>query len=242
MPPRGRNHLSFLMSVSYANGGMNYDLIIFDCDGTLVDSEYLCNKIIVSMLAEFGLPQYDVGYAMKNFVGLSAPVAFERVAVESGKKLPSDVVKIYERRVNENMAEGLRFIDGVPETLAELHEAFDMCVGSNGERSTVLLSLQHAGISHYFPEHAVFTKAQVVNPKPAPDLYFLAAREMGADPTRTLVVEDSVAGVKAGKAAGMRTIGLTATYHDKESHGVALRSAGADHVIDRFIHIADCLG
>ena len=221
---------------------MSFDLIIFDCDGTLVDSEYLCNKVISDILAEIGMPQFDVAYTLEHFAGLSAPVAFERVAVESGKTLPADVVQIYERRVNESMAEELRFIDGVPETLARFHGTYDMCVGSNGERSSVLLSLQHAGLERFFSHENVFTKEMVENPKPAPDLYLLAARKMGTDPACTLVVEDSVAGVKAGKAAGMRTVGLTATYHDKEGHGAALLRAGADHVADRFARIADLMG
>jgi len=221
---------------------MSFDLIIFDCDGTLVDSEYLCNGVIADMMAEAGLPQYDADYNMTNFAGLSAPIAFERVAEETGKVFPSDIVETYARRVNESMADGLRLIAGVPETLAQFQGIYDMCVGSNGERSTVLLSLQHAGLGGFFSDDVVFTKEMVKSPKPAPDLYFMAAQEMGADPARTLVVEDSAAGVKAGKAAGMQVIGMTAAYHDKGAHGVVLRAAGADEVTDRFIHIPDLMG
>lgn len=216
---------------------MPFDLIIFDCDGTLVDSEYLCNRVIADMMAERGLLQYDVEYVLRNFAGLSAPVAFRTIEEQSGRILPPGIIGEYERRVNGAMPEHLRFIEGVPETLGILSGKYDVGVGSNGERSTVLLSLRYAGLDRFFPEHAVFTKDMVQNPKPAPDIYLMAAQTMGADPLRALVVEDTVAGVRAGKAAGMTVIGLTATYHDKKGHESALRAAGADRVTDRFIHI-----
>jgi HAD superfamily hydrolase (TIGR01509 family) len=220
---------------------MERDLIIFDCDGTLVDSEYLCNKVIADILAGLGLPQYTAEYCVDHFAGLSAPVALSVIARETGRTFPPDIVQIYERGVNENIDQ-LRFIAGVTETLPRLAEKYHLCVGSNGERSTVLLSLKQAKIDHYFPDERVFTKDMVVNAKPAPDLYLLAAQRMGIPPSRVTVIEDTVTGVTAGKAAGMRVIGIMAAYHDKEGHARALKAAGAGDVIDDFTLLGGLLG
>jgi beta-phosphoglucomutase-like phosphatase (HAD superfamily) len=220
---------------------MERDLIIFDCDGTLVDSEYLCNKVIADILAGFGLPQYTADYCVDHFAGMSAPVALDIISRETGRTFPPDIVKTYERGVNENMDQ-LRFIAGVPETLPRLAEKYHLCVGSNGERSTVLLSLKHADIHHHFLDERVFTKDMVVNAKPAPDLYLLAAHRMNIPPARVTVIEDTVTGVTAGKAAGMSVIGITAAYHNKESHTCALKAAGAGDVIDDFSLLAGLMG
>ncbi len=213
---------------------MSYDLIIFDCDGTLVDSEYLNNKVTTDLLAELGLPQYDLDYALKHFAGRTLTDIGQDIHAETGVRLPPEFMDNYVRGVKAGMPSLLKAIEGVAATLEKIEPHIKICVGSNGERSNVLDSIHHAGLGRFFPDDHVFTKSMVRHPKPAPDLFLLAAERMGAQPAHTLVVEDSATGTKAGIAAGMTVVGLTATFHDREGQAALLREAGAHHIAGRF--------
>lgn len=216
---------------------MPYDLIIFDCDGTLVDSEYLNNKVTADLLAELGLPQYDVYYALAHFAGKSMTDIRKFIEVDAGVSLPDTFVVEYAKRVTAGMPELMKLIPGALETIRDLHTRIKICVGSNGERSNVLAALSIAGLSPFFPEENVFTKSMVKNAKPAPDLFLLTASRMGAEPEKTLVVEDSVTGTKAGVAAGMDVVGITATFHDPAAQSEALKGAGVRYIAERFSDI-----
>ena len=115
------------------------------------------------------------------------------------------------------------------EQLAGLYKT---CVASNGERNNVISSLKNIGLYDLFGDHRIFTKSQVARGKPAPDLFLFAADKMQCQPEHCIVIEDSTAGVKAGVAAGMRTIGLTAASPDPDDAGARLIEAGA-HIICR---------
>jgi HAD superfamily hydrolase (TIGR01509 family) len=220
---------------------MAYDLIIFDCDGTLVDSEYLNNKVTADLLAELGLPQYNVDYALTHFAGKSMSDIRKFIEVDAEVSLPDTFVMEYAKRVTAGMPDLMKRIPGALETVGALHERVKICVGSNGERSNVLAALSIAGLSSFFPEEFVFTKNMVKNAKPAPDLFLLAADRMGFAPSQTLVAEDSVTGTLAGVAAGMTVVGLTATFHDPVAQAKALKEAGAHYVVERFADIAELL-
>jgi HAD superfamily hydrolase (TIGR01509 family) len=220
---------------------MKYDLIIFDCDGTLVDSEYLNNKAVADLLAERGLPQYDVAYALEHFAAKTMKEVREIVLRDTGIVLPDSFSADFVARVQAALPTELKMIEGVLETLEALHVEIPVCVASNGERSNVRTCLEIAGLTPFFPDARVFTKNMVKHPKPAPDLFLLAAEKMGAAPARTLVVEDSVTGATAGKAAGMTVVGLTAAAHDPAAQEAALRAAGADYVTRTFADITGFL-
>lgn len=216
---------------------MPYDLIIFDCDGTLVDSEYLNNKVTADLLAELGLPQYNVDYALEHFAGKSMTDIRKFIEVDAGVSLPDSFVAEYAKRVTAGMPTLMKRIPGAFETVRDLHTRIKICVGSNGERSNVLTALSIAGLSPFFPEENVFTKSMVKNAKPAPDLFLLAASRMGTAPGKTLVMEDSVTGTKAGVAAGMDVVGITATFHDPDGQASLLKAAGARHIVEHFADI-----
>ena len=170
-----------------------FDLIIFDCDGTLVDSEYLHNKVIADLLAALGLPQFTVEYNMRHFMGKGMEEAIALIEADGGRALPAAFPDDYVREVNARAAAELKVIDGVPETLARVAAAgLKICVASNGERDNVLGLIRAARLDTVFPDALIFTKSQVARPKPAPDLFLHAAETMGAAPARTLVIEDSV--------------------------------------------------
>jgi HAD superfamily hydrolase (TIGR01509 family) len=156
--------------------------------------------------------------------------------------------ELYVARAQAQMDQGIAAIAGA-EILIEtaLAQGFEICIGSNGERSSVIKSLKLAGLYDYFggTESRIFTKIQVENAKPAPDLFLFAAAQMtalmgmGAAPKTMIVIEDSVAGVQAGVAANMRVWGYTGSHHDPEAHKITLLENGAERCFSSLIHISD---
>lgn len=218
---------------------MSFDLIIFDCDGTLVDSEIIHNQSISDLLTGMGHSRFDLAYTLEHFVGKGMEEVFRHLEGEIGHPLPAGFLPDYVRMVEQRMESSLKVIDGVHDVLAGLPEKIKKCVASNGEMSNVTTAIRVTGLDTYFPSNLIFTKDMVARAKPAPDLFLHAAAKTGVLPSRAVVIEDSVTGVIAGKAAGMVVIGLTAVCHDKNDHEAALRAAGADHVIDRFSHVTN---
>ena len=219
-----------------------YDLIIFDCDGTFTDSEYVNNRALLEVLHEAGFTQYDLDHAYTHWVGTTVTSICLSIQTETGREIPAGIVPRYIRRVAELQQTSLKPVEGAPALVAAAKEAFKICVASNGERENVLHSLDLTGLMHNFTPETVFTKIQVKNPKPYPDLYLYAAAQMGFAPDRCLVIEDSGAGVRAGVAAGMTTWGFTGSAHDPLKQAETLKSAGAQLVFDRLIHIQEKLG
>lgn len=220
----------------------DFDLIIFDCDGTLTDSEYVNNQALLDVLEESGFTGYTLEHAYVHWVGTTVSSICLAIQMETGREVPADIVPRYIARVTELQATALKPIEGAPALVQSAAKKFKICVASNGERSNVLNSLVLTGLMPNFAEDKVFTKIQVRNPKPYPDLFLFAASKMNVDPSRCLVIEDSAAGVRAGVAAGMTTWGITAAAHDPVKQAQTLKSAGADAVFPRLIHIAEKLG
>lgn len=206
-----------------------FDLIIFDCDGTLVDSELLCNLSSSEVLTSAGYPQYTPEYCLETFIGCGQARVWETVMADTGGILPDDVMQRFIDRVAANMAMA-RPAPGIAAVLDNVSKTHKICVGSNGERPNVVGALQATGLQGYFSADRVFTVEDVVNPKPAPDLYLHAARQLGVAPERVLVIEDSVAGATAGIAAGMIVFGYTGVAHDQATQAEKLRQIGVHAV------------
>ncbi|PZO87201.1 MAG: HAD family hydrolase [Micavibrio aeruginosavorus] len=222
-------------------GMNNFDLIIFDCDGTLTDSEYLNNKALLDVLHEDGFTQYDLDHAYANWVGTTVSNILLSIQMETGRVPADDVVPRYIAKVAEMQHTHLKPIEGAADLIAAAAKLGKICVASNGERTNVVHSLELTGLMQYFTPETVFTKIQVKNPKPYPDLFLFAASQMDVPPERCLVIEDSAAGTRAGVAAGMTTWGFTGSSHDLEKHENTLKSAGADRIFPRLIHMIDAL-
>lgn len=220
----------------------DFDLIIFDCDGTLTDSEYVNNQALIEVLEESGFAGYTLEHAYAHWVGTTVSSICLAIQMETGREVPADIVPRYIARVSQLQTTALKPIDGAPTLVEAAARKFKICVASNGERSNVLNSLVLTKLMPHFTDENVFTKIQVKNPKPHPDLFLFAAGKMGIDPSRCLVIEDSAAGVTAGVAAGMTTWGITAAAHDPVKQAQTLKSAGAYAVFPRLIHIAEKLG
>ncbi len=222
---------------------MKYDLVIFDCDGTLVDSETLNNQATLDVLSACGIDGYTLDHAFHHWMGTTYSSIALRVQMETGKILPDNFVQRCIARVAELQDQELRAVKGATDLVETLKaKNVPSCVASNGERTNVINSIRLTGLSKFYDEERIFTKIQVERPKPAPDIFLFAAEKMGTEPGRCVVIEDSEAGVTGGVAAGMTVIGFTGTSHDKTMQEARLKKAGASAVIDDFIHMPDLLG
>lgn len=182
-------------------------LVIFDCDGVLVDSERITHRVVVDMLAEHGV---DLPFeeAVDRFIGMSMANGLVQLKALLGGELPPDFLAQMGRRTRDAFRAGLTPVAGVEAVLDGLG-ARPFCVASNGNHAKVNFTLGHTGLAPRFAGR-IFTADDVQHPKPAPDLFLLAARTLGADPARTTVVEDTPTGIRAARAAGMRAIGFAA--------------------------------
>lgn len=223
-------------------GRRNYDLIIFDCDGTLVDSEYLNNKVSSELLIEFGLTEYTPEKCINEFAGFTWTNIKLLLEDRHNLTLPPDFIQTYIDRVHIEMESGLKPIPGAMDLVKASSSKGKICVASNGERSNVMKSLSLQGYNDYFSEENIFTRIQVPNGKPAPDIFLFAAQNMGVNPQDCLVIEDSPTGVLAGVAAGMDVFGFVGASHDSAVQEKRLKQAGTQAVFSDFIHIAQVLG
>lgn len=208
----------------------NFDLIIFDCDGTLVDSEYLNNLATIQILHEEGLAHYDMDYAFAHFVGLRLTAILAQIERDTGHTFPPDIGPRYVRRAEDLMPEYLKPIAGAEELVKAAAGRAKICVASNGQRDNVVSSLEKTGLKKYFPDDDIFTAAQVENGKPAPDLFLFAAKRMNAAPARCAVIEDSIPGVTGAQAAGMKVFGFVNEHQNLSGYGARLKTAGAAEV------------
>lgn len=205
-------------------------LILFDCDGTLVDSEHLYNSITAELLNGLGFHEYSTERCIELFAGQAWSAIKSTLEEKHGAVIPADIVQLYIQVANKKMDIDLEIPEGVIEVLDFAQHNFQICVASNGERNNVIKSLSVTNLKRFFSDEHIFTKIQVERPKPAPDLFLFAAENMGAAPNECIVIEDSEAGVRAGVAAGMHVIGFTGCAHDQDKQKAALADAGAHQI------------
>jgi HAD superfamily hydrolase (TIGR01509 family) len=180
-----------------------FELVIFDCDGVLVDSERLAVRVEAGYLAELGWPLTEAEI-VERFMGRTAEYMDEAIEAQLGSRLPGDWKDQFQRRYAEAFAAELVPVDGVVQALDQI--TTPTCVASSGSHQKLRLTLGHTGLYERF-EGRIFSGYEVANGKPAPDLFLHAAARMGAEPARCAVVEDTLYGVLAARAAGMRAFG-----------------------------------
>lgn len=203
---------------------MQPHLLIFDCDGVLLDSEALSSQAWSEVLARHGI-DYDPVTLAERYSGYTDTMLARALAEERGLVLPDDIVEQVLDRALALFATDLRPIGGMPELLRRLPGP--RCVASNSNRMRLRETLRMAGLSDFFAPEAVFSAQEVAKPKPAPDLHLYAARTMGVPPERCLVIEDSVTGVEAARAAGIPVIGFLGASHSSPEQADLLLAAGA---------------
>lgn len=208
-----------------------FDLILFDCDGVLVDSEIIAAKVESQLLTDAGYP-ISVEEMGERFAGMTWKNILLAIEKEADIPLSASLLDKSEKLLDARLEREVKIIDGVKFALARL--TTQRCICSNSSSARLDMMLTKVGLKPYFAPHIY--SAKDLGPdrvKPKPDIFLHGAQQFGVDPSRCLVVEDSTHGVQAARAAGMRVVGFTGASHSYPSHADRLTDAGAETVISR---------
>jgi len=215
----------------------NFDLVIFDCDGVLVDSEVISCRVHADVLTRHGYP-ITAEQVRARFLGRTAQDAVAEVERELGRQL----AETYDLERRTTLLAALAdAVEAIPH-LADALDAIDtpMCVASSAAHEKIFTTLSRTGLYQRFAPH-IFSGSQVSNGKPAPDLFLFAAKQMAALPRRCVVIEDSVPGVTGALAAGMTVLGFHGGSHCRPGDDNALRAAGAAVTFDDMRQLPDLI-
>jgi HAD superfamily hydrolase (TIGR01509 family) len=205
-----------------------WDLVIFDCDGVLIDSELLTIGVEVQLLAEAGIA-ITGDEIIERYVGTSMKSMIADLEARFGYSLGDDFASRHALQVSKVFERELRAMPGIVEVLAGLPGK--ICVASSSSPERLRHTLGIAGLHDHFDPH-IFSATMVEHGKPAPDLFLHAAERMGAMPSRCVVIEDSAPGIEAAAAAGMTAIGFTGGSHCRDGHAARLSAGGATMVVE----------
>ena len=200
---------SITSGITAQTASQHYDLVIFDCDGVLIDSEVLSKRTLLNMLGELDVVVTS-DYFDVHFLGQSYAHMVNKIDQDYAVLLPKDFQVTYQSQLLDTFAQELRPTPAIEDVLSRL--AIPICVATSSGPERVKRALELTGLTHYFGEH-VYTSSEVQHGKPAPDLFLHAAQRMGVEPARCLVIEDSSAGLQAGHTANMDGIWYTGASH-----------------------------
>ncbi|NBE55507.1 HAD family hydrolase [Streptomyces boluensis] len=188
---------------------MRYDLVIFDNDGVLVDSEPISNALLASYLTELGHPT-TYAESLRDYMGAAMHRVHDLVAERGGKPLPEDFDAEFNRRVFAAFQQELEPVPGIVDVLEKLTaEGVPYCVASSGGHDRIRVGHLKTGLDEWFEDEWIFSSEDVEKGKPAPDLFLYAADQMGVAPQNCVVIEDSPLGMQAAQAAGMDVFAFT---------------------------------
>ena len=213
----------------------SFDLIIFDCDGVLVDSEIIAAQVESRLLTEAGYP-ISVEEMGERFAGMTWKNILLAVEKEADIPLSASLLDKSETILDARLARDVKIIDGVKFALARL--TTQRCICSNSSTHRLDVMLEKVGLKPYYAPHIY--SAKDLGPdrvKPKPDIFLHAAEQFKVSPEKCLVIEDSTHGVHGAKAAGMRVVGFTGASHTYPSHADRLTDAGAETVISRMMDL-----
>jgi HAD superfamily hydrolase (TIGR01509 family) len=212
----------------------SFDLIIFDCDGVLVDSERVANEVFARVLDEVCGLKFTLDDMFDTFVGHSRAQCLQKIENMIGEPPPAELDLRYQRDINEALERTVQAIDGIEIVLGSL--SLPYCVASSGSHDKMKMTLGKTELMHFFDGN-IFSTSEVERGKPHPDIYLHAARSMGIDdPARCAVVEDSPIGVTGAVAAGMQVFGFAELMPAERLH-----QAGAHRVFERMSDLPDLL-
>jgi HAD superfamily hydrolase (TIGR01509 family) len=214
-----------------------FELVIFDCDGVLVDSEPIINQAHADVLTACGYPITEQNL-VERFCGMSDQEMLEIIEREWGRALPTSYAEHVGLMIEAGFRQSLAPIEGVAEALDSL--TLPICVASSSSLEQIRRKLKITGLLGHFGEH-LFSATMVTRGKPAPDLFLYAARRLATTPDRCLVIEDSPAGIDAALAAGMTAIGFCGGSHCGPEHGARLQKHGAALVMDDMLELATAM-
>ena len=186
----------------------NFEAVIFDCDGTLVDSEPITVKVLIDYVREFGL-ELDFEEAHGLFVGRDMQSIAAWIKDNHGTRLPDIFPEEFRARQAVALKESVLPIDGAHQLLTAMTKPF--CVASNAPQAKIAINLEVTGLDQFFTADRTFSAYDINVWKPQPDLFLYAAEKLNVDPANCVVIEDSIAGIDAGVAAGMQVVGYSKT-------------------------------
>jgi HAD superfamily hydrolase (TIGR01509 family) len=205
------------------------EVVIFDCDGVLVDSEVIALAVTRRLLGEAGLRLTDEE-TRERFLGMRQDSVLERIKAELGAPLPKEFADDLSREILATFARELKGVEGVRQAVGGLRAR--VCVASSSAPERLRFALRVTGYEALFAPN-IFSAAEVAQGKPSPDLFLFAARAMGAAPSDCLVIEDSISGVAAARAAGMTVFGFLGGSHFSHlDEGADLTAAGAELIFE----------
>lgn len=203
------------------------NLVIFDCDGVLIDSEVILAQAYSEGLAGLGFV-ISPEEIITGFTGVPDPEMFDAIGRQWQRPVPAEFASAMKPTIDRLYRSELQAIDGIAQALDSLEHP--ICVASSSSPEKIELGLQLVGLHDRFAPH-IFSASQVARGKPTPDLFLFAAENMGFAPAKCLVIEDSLAGVQAARAAEMIVLGFTGGSHCPPGHGQHLLDAGVAEVI-----------
>ncbi len=211
------------------------DLVIFDCDGVLVDSEIIAARIEADLLTSAGF-EISAEEISETYAGLTFKDILMRVEEKSQIPFQASLIDRAEELVDRKLRADVRIIDGAREAVAAVTAPRAVCSNSRTER--VEFMLEKVRLLPFFAGR-IFSGLDIPSKKtkPAPDVFLYAAEKLGANPKNTFVIEDSVHGIAGARAAGMRVIGFTGAGHSYPGHADVLTEAGAETVIRRWAEL-----
>lgn len=214
------------------------ELIIFDFDGVVVDSEHLSSTVHAETLQQVGVPLSIADFG-NQYTGMDFTSMMSKLVADYGQDKADLFAAMIEANYVQKMQAELQLMPHILRFLQTTDVSF--CIGSNSKMTRLIINQQATGIANIF-DGKTYSADMVTNPKPAPDLFLHAAKQMGFAPKECLVIEDGAHGIKAANAAGMRSLGFTGGSHCKEGHAERLRDAGALRVFDDMSELADIIG
>jgi HAD superfamily hydrolase (TIGR01509 family) len=214
------------------------DLVIFDCDGVLVDSEVISCRAHAETLTRHGYP-ITSEQVLIRFLGVSDREARQTIETELGRKLPDDFETQIKQAALRRYADDLRLIPNIDTAIAAI--SLPKCVASSGTPEKIRHGLTCAGLYDVLAPH-IFSAVQVERGKPAPDLFLFAAGQMRASPERCVVIEDSIPGITGALAAGMTVLGFHGGSHCRPGYAETLRAAGAAVIFDDMRQLPGLIG
>jgi len=216
----------------------SFDLIIFDCDGVLVDSEVISCRAHAEVLTRHGYP-ISSEQVFDRFLGRSTRQAHLEVEADLGRSLPDDFHAQLQDELFQSFAAKLEAVPHIDTALDAIGQP--VCVASSGSQERMRVSLGRVGLYDTFAPN-IFSATQVRNGKPAPDLFLFAAAQMQTAPARCLVIEDSVPGIIGALAAGMTVLGFHGGSHCRPGYAETLRAAGAVVTFDDMRELPGLIG
>ena len=207
-------------------------IFLFDCDGVLVDSENVAASVDAGILAAVGY-QISTEDLIHRYAGLTFEAMVALIGKQTGRSFPKEIIEKQRIELDRRLAREAKPVAGAVDILKKISGPRAVCSNSTSER--LRITLGGAGLIEAFEPH-IYSAVEVGNkePKPAPNVFTHAAQQFGVAPKDCIVIEDTVFGIAAAKAAGTRVIGFTGGAHSWPGHADVLTEAGAETVIDRF--------